>query len=57
MTTTDDRLLVIETKIAYLATKQELTEQIAKLRDDMRIWYFAGWSTLLLAVVISHFLK
>lgn len=53
----EDRLLVIETKLNYLATKAELAEQIAKLRDDMRVWYFSGWATLLLAVIVSHFVK
>lgn len=57
----EDRLLVMETRLGYLATKAELTEQIAKLRDDMRVWYFAGWSSMILlivgATVVNHYWK
>lgn len=46
----EDRLLVIETKLEYLATKAELTEAIGKLRDDLT-WRLLGIVSLAILVV------
>jgi hypothetical protein len=56
---TEDRLLVIETKLEYLATKADLVTAIAELRDGLRTFIFFAVAPmyalligLLLAIVL-----
>jgi hypothetical protein len=54
-----DRLLVVETKLEYLATKAELVQGLADLRDSLRTFMFQLFGgvviVILIATVVNHF--